>query len=108
MFGEKYEKKQGLASLLHIKCSARNCRYVHEIFTSTKVKKCFEINQRIVYTMQSLVHVYAGIEKFNTLMNIPKPMTVKNYDKTVSRIKKLLKLLLKIQWMMQPRKYMTV
>ena len=30
---------------------------------------------------------YASIEKFNTLMIIPKPMTVKNYNKTVSRIK---------------------
>ena len=29
---------------------------------------------------------YAGIEKFNTLMNIPKPMTVKSYNKTVSKI----------------------
>ena len=58
--------------------------------------------------MRSLGHGYAGIEKFNTLTNIPKPMAVKNYNKTVFRIKKLLKLLLKRQWMMQPRKYMAV
>ena len=43
------------------------------------------INQRIV--MPSLGHGYAGPEKFNTLMNIPKPMTnVNNYNKTVSKI----------------------
>ena len=54
--------------------------YIHKLFTSTKVNKCFEINQRIVYTMLSLGHGYAGTEKFNALMNIPKPMTVKNYN----------------------------
>ena len=36
--------------------------------------------------MQSLGHGYAGTEKFNTLINIPKPMTVSNYNKTVSKI----------------------
>ena len=50
----------------------------------------------MVYTMPSLSHGYAGIERFNTLMNIPKPMTVKNYNKTVFvEQKQLLKLLLK-------------
>ena len=91
VFGERHEKKQGLASLLYIKCSTRNCKYIYEFFTSTKVNKCFEINQRMVYTTRSLGHGYAGIEKFNTLMNMPKPMTVKNYNKTVSRIKKVVK-----------------
>ena len=88
VFGEKHEKKQGLASLLYIKCSTRNCKYIHEFFTSTKVNKCIDINPKIVYTMRSLGYGYAGFEKFNTPMNIPKPMTVKNYDKTVTRIKK--------------------
>ena len=42
----------------------------------------FEINQQIVYTMQSSVgHDYAGIQKFNTLMNIPKWVTVKTITK---------------------------
>ena len=36
--------------------------------------------------MRSLGHGYAGIEKFNSLMDIPKPMTVNNYKKTVSKI----------------------
>ena len=82
--------------MLYIKCSTRNCKYIHEFFISAKVNKCFEINQRMVYTMPSLSHGYAGIERFNTLMNIPKPMTVKNYNKTVFvEQKQLLKLLLK-------------
>ena len=90
VFGERHEKKQGLASLLYIKCSTRNCKYIHEFFTSTKVNKCFEIKQRIVGTYHAITcpRCYAGIEKFNTTMNIPEPMTVKNYNKTVSRIKK--------------------
>ena len=42
----------------------------------------FEINQQIVYTMWSSVgHGYAGIQKRNTLMNIPKRMTVKSITK---------------------------
>ena len=36
--------------------------------------------------MQSLGHGYAGTEKFNTLINILKPMTTNNYNKTVSKI----------------------
>ena len=31
--------------------------------------------------MQSIGHGYAGIQKFNTLMNFPKPMTVKTIKK---------------------------
>ena len=73
----KHGKKQGLASLLYIKCATRNCRFIHDFFTSTKVNKCFEISQKIVYTMRSLSLGHEGINKFNTLMNIPKPMTVR-------------------------------
>ena len=40
--------------------------------------------------MQSFGHGYAGIREFNTLMNILKPMTVKKYNKTVSRITEIL------------------
>ena len=76
---------------MYIKFSARNCKYIYKFFTSTKVNKCFEINQRIAYTVRSLGLGYAGIEKFNTLKNIPKPMTIKNYNKTVSKIKKVVK-----------------
>ena len=36
--------------------------------------------------MQSLVYGYAGIEKFNALINIPESMTVKNCNKIVSEI----------------------
>ena len=81
---ERYEKKQGLSSL-YLKCSTSSCRYIREFFTSAKINRGFEINQQIVYTMRSLGHDYAEIEKSNTLVNIPKPMTTKNYNKRVSK-----------------------
>ena len=63
---ERFERKQGLPSLLYSKCSTSSCRYI----------------QQIAYTIRSSVgHGYAGIQKFNTLMNILKQMTVKNITK---------------------------
>ena len=51
-----------------------------DIFKSSSLQQKysgFEINQQIVYNMQSLAnHGYAGIQKINTLMNIPNRMTV--------------------------------
>ena len=60
---ERYEEKQGLPLMLHLKCSTSSCRYICEFFVSSKVNRGFEINQQIVYTMWSLGHAYAGIEK---------------------------------------------
>ena len=79
---KRFEKKQELSLLLYLKCSTSSCRYIQEFFTSAKVNRVFEINQQIFYTMmQSIGHGYAGIQKFNTLMNFPKPMTVKTIKK---------------------------
>ena len=36
--------------------------------------------------MQSLGNGYAGIKKINILINIQKPMTVSNYNKALSKI----------------------
>ena len=75
---ERSERKQGISSLLYLKCSTSSCRYIQVFFTSAKVNRGFGINQKIVYTMRSSIsHDYAGIQKFNTLMNIPKRMTKK-------------------------------
>ena len=81
---ERRKKKQGLSSLLCLKCSTSSCCYIREFFTAAKVSRGFEINQQIV--MRSLGHGYAGFENFNSLMDILKPMTVNNYRKTVSEI----------------------
>ena len=54
------------------------------IFTSRKNSQCFDVNKRIIYTMHACGQGYSGIEKFTSLMNIPKPMTANNYDKIVT------------------------
>ena len=46
-----------------------------------------DVNNRIVYTMRTLGHGYAGIQKFTNLMNMPKPMTGKNYNRTANKIR---------------------
>ena len=48
--------------------------------------KAFDVNNRIVYTMRTLGHGYAGIQKFTNL-NMPKPMTEKNYNRTAKKEK---------------------
>ena len=36
--------------------------------------------------MRTLGHGHSGMEKFMSLMNMPKPMTQNNYDKLVNKI----------------------
>ena len=76
-------KKQGLSSLLYFKYCTSSWRHIREFFTSAKVNRGFEINQQIVYPMcmWSLGHGNVGTEKFDTLMNIPKPLTVRTITK---------------------------
>ena len=49
--------------------------------------KSFEVNMRVVYSMRSCGQGFAGLEKFNFGMNMPKPMTRRNYDKLSCKIK---------------------
>ena len=51
----------------------------NDFFTLEKVGTTFEINQGIGNSVCSLGQFYTSIEKFNALMNIPLPMTKKNY-----------------------------
>ena len=64
------------------KASPSNIQY-----KGKKVKQYSKVTyllQQIVYTMRSSVgHGYARIQKFNTLLNIPKQMTVKAIRKTL-------------------------
>ena len=89
ILGDRLVKKQGLASLLYVKCS--NCDYVNEFYTSEKTKQSFDVNNRIVYTMRTMGHGHSGVEKFTSLMNMPKPMTRNNYDKLVTKIANITK-----------------
>ena len=66
----------------YIKCSTSSYRYIYEFFTLAKVKRGFEINQRIAYT--SYDHLAMVMMELKNLK--PKQMTVKTYNKTVSKI----------------------
>ena len=83
---ENISKKRGLACELSIFCS--KCKYQNNFYTSKLLnqKGIFDINTRTIYTMRTLGIGYSGIQKFTTLMNMPKPMTSKNYDKLVLKI----------------------
>ena len=83
---ENISKKRGLACELSIFCS--KCKYRNNFYTSKLLnqKGIFDINTRTIYTMRTLGIGYSGIQKFTTLMNMPKPMTSKNYDKLVLKI----------------------
>jgi len=79
---EQMSRKKGMASLLLIYCTS--CEYKSEFYTSTASKQnSFDVNKRIIYTMRACGQGYAGLEKFIGLINMPKPMTAKNYDKIV-------------------------
>ena len=55
--------------------------------TNAKLQLCrFDINKRTAYTMRVLGHGHSGIEKFTSLLNMPKPMTQNNYDKIILKI----------------------
>ena len=64
------------------------CKFSHEFYTSKPVEKSHDVNLRVIYAMRTLGHGHASIKKFSTLMNMPSPMRVKNYDRAVSKITK--------------------
>lgn len=68
------------------------CDYFTELHTSRTIGKGFDINKRTVYTIKALGHGHAVIEKFTALMNMPKPRTQNNYDKSVNTISSAMKL----------------
>ena len=88
--GDRTLKKQGL-SLLFIKCVTPSCKFINEFYTSMPSGRGFAINKRTAYTMRVLGHGHSGIEKFTSLMNMPKPMTQNNYDKITLKISNVTK-----------------
>ena len=82
---ENGSKKKGLASLLYVQCKA--CNFIHEFYTSSaSAHQSYDVNKRVVYVMGACGQGHAGLETFTSLMNLPKPMTINNYDKIVSII----------------------
>ena len=86
---ECFDRKMGFASLLTIKCKERRCKFKEEFYTSSPVQKAFDINRRIIYAMRSIGQGHASMKKFTALMNMPPPMTVKNYDQLVKTMTKV-------------------
>lgn len=93
---EDVSKKQGLASYLYVQCS--NCEFVEEFYSSPKTlakkatESSFDVNLRMTYTMRSIGQGHSGMEKFTSLMDMPKPMTRNNYDKLVKKLSNVTKL----------------
>ena len=85
--GEIFERKKGHASFLVVNCTA--CDYATDFYTSQSIKdgvkgqNSFDVNTRIIYAMRACGQGHASIEKFSTLMDMPRPMTQNNYDKVV-------------------------
>ena len=84
---ENFNRKMGFASLLIVKCS--QCNFKKDFYTSKPVEKSYDINPRVIYAMRNIGQGHASIKKFTALMNMPPPMTVKNYDRAVSKITKI-------------------
>jgi hypothetical protein len=78
--------KKGMASLLILQCNRFSCDFKKEFYTSNCCDKSFDVNKRMVYTMRALGNGHAGIEKFTHLMDMPNPMTKKNYEKIADKI----------------------
>lgn len=91
LLSERCNKKQGFASMLEITCST--CNYINPFYTSKvhTAKRYYEINHRMVYAMRACGQGHGGMETFTSLMNMPKPMTQKNYDKMAVRVKDAVK-----------------
>lgn len=83
LLSENIGHKKGLSSMLVLNCS---CGYVREFCSSNLCGKGYDINRRIVYAMRSLGQGHTGIEKFTTLMNMPRPMAVTTYNKIVDKM----------------------
>ena len=81
---EDYAKRKGLASFVSVNCDS--CEYKHECYTSQTIPnsakggKPMEINYRAVYAARTVGHGYSGLEKFCGMLNLPRPMTVKNFN----------------------------
>ena len=89
LYIEKAQKrKKGLASMLLIACE---CGYEKQTYSSHTVEKNndggtnkgmkpFDVNIRFIYAMRTIGSGHTGLEKLCGISNLPKPMTVKNFN----------------------------
>ena len=88
---DEIKKKKGRASYISIVCNRRFVKegytskiVVDESRTAKKGMKPFEVNARIVYVLRTCLG-YTALEKLCCIMNMPKPMTVPNFDKITNK-----------------------
>ena len=89
---ECFSKKKGLSSMLYIWCP--NCNKKIEFYTSKTCsgRKTFDVNNRIIYSMRAWGQGFSGLEKFTSLMNIPKPLTKNSYNKLIKTVSECAKI----------------
>ena len=83
---ENINKKKGLSSHLAVRC---DCGYENETYTSNTIEKettekglkTFEVNMRAVYAMRTVGLDHTGLDKLCCMMNLPKAMTVKSFNR---------------------------
>ena len=80
---ECFKRKQGFASMLKLKC---RCGFEKVFYTSKQQGKGFEINKRFVYGMRSCGRGYTSLEKLTALLNMPRPLTKKNYNIIIKKV----------------------
>lgn len=85
---EDLSQKKGLACTLILLCK---CGHRQVFLNSESCEKSYDINRRLVYSMRSIGQGYGGIQKFTSLMDMPKPMTQNNYDKIIVKLKNIVK-----------------
>ena len=80
---ENPKNKKGFSTCLEVVCE---CGFTITTNTSEKCGKGFEVNCRMVYAMRACGQGFAGVERFATFLNMPKPMTTNNYEKISRKI----------------------
>ena len=84
---EDITKRKGLSSFLTVNCSS--CPFSWSSHTSKGVKdnqRIMEVNLRSVYAMRRCGVGHNGLQKFCGAMNMPPPVTRKNYSKLSDRL----------------------
>ena len=85
------ERKQGVAVAFRLKCST--CLWEHQFsssrytnFPGKKTKNNMEVNVRLIMALRNLGIGYDGLQHFCMTLNMNKPMTRNNYNKTVNSL----------------------
>ena len=80
-------KRKGLSSYIELSCT--NCTFKYSTYTSKGLsgnEQAMEVNVRAVYAMRRCGIGHKGLQKFCGVMNMPPPLTHKNYDKVSQKL----------------------